>query len=76
MNFRTFQGGTIYEIFITNTTVESFQGTTTRGSGLMKELNENWFLIFKKSIPEPVRNRFYLFPILQCQTWSANYCVD
>ena len=28
----------MYEIFITNTTVEPFHWTTTRGSGLMKEL--------------------------------------
>jgi hypothetical protein len=28
----------MYEIVITNTTVEPFHGTTTRGSGLMIEL--------------------------------------
>lgn len=32
LNFLAFQGGTIYEIFIANTTAESFQGSTKPGS--------------------------------------------
>ena len=30
----------MYDSFLTNTTVEPFNWTTTRGSGLMKELNQ------------------------------------
>ena len=31
----------MYDFFLTNTTVEPFNWTTTRGSGLMKELKIN-----------------------------------
>ena len=41
IKFITVQGIQFINTFTTNTTVEPFQGTTTRGSGLMKELKSN-----------------------------------
>ncbi len=39
IKFVTFQEISFINTFTTNTTVEPFQGTTTRGSGLIKESN-------------------------------------